>query len=258
MRNEHYACSPVPPGERRSIFELRADRRCIPALFRGSSIAAERPLRKQRQQLKQLSSGRESILKHALLQIDQFAPDIQTVREAVVAGEFTAETGPDGAIYTGISKHAVPHWFELISKAIEHPVVPRLSFFRMNVAGELPHSWIHSDDICARFAGLLYLNLPHQVRGGTAFWKHTGLQIDEMPSIEAMRAGGGNPDWFCTMMNREWRDLTFWEQVGFVGMKFNRFITYPTSRFHSRYPFEGFGTTPADARLVWTCFYDLA
>jgi len=197
-------------------------------------------------------------LKHALLQIDGFAPDIQQVRESVISGDFTTEIGPDGAIYTGISKHEVQHWFDLIAQAIEHPVVPRLSFFRMNVAGELPHSWVHSDEICARFAGIVYLNLPEQCRGGTAFWRHTGLHIDEMPSIEQMRAGGGNPDWFCTMMNREWKDLTFWEQVGFVGMKFNRFITYPTSRFHSRYPFEGFGATPADARLVWTCFYDLA
>jgi hypothetical protein len=258
MRNEHYACSPYPPGKGRSIFELRSDRRCVPALFRGSSIAAERPLRKQRAHAKQGPQESSTTLKHNLLLVDNFAEDIQSVRETVVTGEFSTETGPDGFPYTGINKHQVPHWFDLISKAIEYPIVPRLSFFRLNLAGELPHSWVHSDGICARFAGICYLNLPLQCRGGTAFWRHTGLQIDDMPSQESMQAGGGNPEWFCAMMNREWRDLTFWEQRDFISMKFNRFISYPTSRFHSRYPFEGFGTEPNDGRLVWTCFYDLA
>lgn len=197
-------------------------------------------------------------VKHTLLQIDNFAPDIAQVREAVVSGEFSTETGPDGCTYTGISKLQVPHWFELISAAIEHPVIPRLSFFRMNVTGEVPHSWVHSDDICAKFAAVVYMNLPHQCQGGTAFWRHTGLRMESMPSVDEMRETGTHVEWFLSMMNREWKDLTFWEQHGFVGMRFNRFITYPTSQFHSRYPFEGFGSTPQDARLVWSCFYDLA
>lgn len=260
MRHEHYARSPFPPGKGRSIFELRSDRRCVPALFRGSAVAAERPLRQQRAIRQQIEHRFEvsNPLKHTLLTVDDFASDIQQVRETVIAGDFSTETGPDGATYTGINKLQVPHWFDLLSKVIEHAITPRLSFFRMNLAGELPHSWVHSDDICARYAGILYLNLPDQCRGGTAFWRHTGLHIEDMPSVEHMSAGGGNPEWFCTMMNREWRDLTFWQQSGFVGMAFNRFVTYPTSRFHSRYPFEGFGGGPQDGRLVWTCFYDLA
>ena len=59
------------------------------------------------------------------------------------------------------------------------------------------------------------------------------------------------------MMNREWKDLTYWQQYGMAGMKFNRFISYPTAMFHSRYPFEGFGETPEEARLVWSVFYDI-
>lgn len=195
-------------------------------------------------------------MRHTLLQIDDFAPDVLDVRRQVIESEFTTEKGPDGCTYTGINKLQVPHWFELVSQAIEKPVIPRLSFFRLNLEGELPHSWVHSDDICARYAGLLYLNLPKQCRGGTAFWRHTGLFIDSMPPVKDME--DGNPEWFCSMMNREWKDLRFWEQSGFVEMAFNRFLSYPTSRFHSRYPFEGFGKTPADGRLVWVCFYDIA
>lgn len=197
-------------------------------------------------------------MKHTLLQIDNFAPDIAQVRDAVINGEFSTETGPDGFEYTGISKHQVPHWFDLIAQGLECSIIPRLSFFRLNLAGEVPHSWVHSDDICARFAAVLYLNLPNQCHGGTAFWRHTGLRMECMPSLEEMQATGTHVDWFLSMMQREWADLRFWEQHCFVGMQFNRFITYPTSQFHSRYPFEGFGTGPQDGRLVWSCFYDLA
>jgi hypothetical protein len=66
-------------------------------------------------------------------------------------------------------------------------------------------------------------------------------------------------DWtnYHQMMTREWKNLKPWTQTGFVPMQFNRFITYPTCFFHSRFPFEAFGTGPEDGRLIWICFYDI-
>jgi hypothetical protein len=46
------------------------------------------------------------------------------------------------------------------------------------------------------------------------------------------------------MMTKEWKKLEPWRQRDFVPMQFNRFITYPTSFFHSRFPFEAFGNGP--------------
>jgi len=188
---------------------------------------------------------------------DDFAPDAAQVREAVISGTFSSEKGPDGAIYTGISEYQVPQWYERIAEVLGKPIIPRLSCFRMNLAGELPHSWVHSDDICAKFASVLYLNPPEQCKGGTAFWAHMALHMDRLLTREQLAAKNINADWFYTMMNREWKDLTFWKQVGFVPMQFNRFITYPTCLFHSRFPFEGFGSGPEDGRLIWICFYDV-
>lgn len=196
-------------------------------------------------------------MQSTLIQVDDFAPDIEEVRKAVIAGGFATEVGPDGIEYTGISKHEVPHWYELISQAIGKPIIPRLSCFRLNLAGELPHSWLHSDEICAEYASVLYLNQPHQCKGGTAFWRHSALNMDSMPPSEDVIRMGLNPHWFAAMMSREWKDLMFWEQAGFVAMKSNRFITYPTRMFHSRYPFEGFGSGPEDGRLIWACFYSI-
>jgi hypothetical protein len=190
------------------------------------------------------------------LLIDNFAPDLAEVRDTVIKGGFTNKTGPDGALYTGISLHAVPHWFDLISDFTGRKIEPRLSCFRLNLARELPHSWVHSDDICATYASVLYLNRPEQCRGGTAFWRHKILGIDRLPSKESLLSQGLNADVFYRQMDRDWKDLDLWEQVDFNPMQWNRFITYRTSLFHSRFPFEAFGQGPEDGRLIWICFYD--
>lgn len=188
-------------------------------------------------------------MRPTLLQIDEFAPDAQAVRDAVIAKGFATEQGPDRLPYTGISRYNVPHWHALLMEVLGRDIHVKLSCFRLNIAGELPHSWVHSDEVCdASWAGVLYLNTPEQCRGGTAFWRHAGLGLEELPVGESQA--------FYGMMNREWRELSSWEQTSLVGMKFNRFCTYPTSFFHSRYPFQGFGSGPADGRLIWAVFYD--
>lgn len=189
-------------------------------------------------------------------QFDDFAPDALEVRKAVIAGGFKDEKGPDGAIYTGISQYPVNHWFDRLSHLLGKTITPRLSAFRLNLKGELPHSWVHSDDICAKFASVLYLNPPEQCTGGTAFWAHEkyGERLFSDSELAAM-----DMDWtqYHQMMTREWKNLKPWKQTEFRPMQFNRFITYPTCFFHSRFPFEAFGTGPEDGRLIWICFYDL-
>jgi hypothetical protein len=186
-----------------------------------------------------------------LLHLDDFASDALAVREAVINGPFRAEKGPDGAVYTGISDYPVPHWQQRIAEARGQRIIPRLSCFRMNLEGEMPHSWVHSDDICAKYASVLYLNLPEQCQGGTAFWRHRILGIDRLPPKSEV----GEDFYHC--MDADWKILDLWEQIGVVAMKFNRFITYPTCLFHSRYPHEAFGKGPKDGRLIWICFYDV-
>lgn len=192
-----------------------------------------------------------------LIQHNKFATDAEEVRTAVINGGFSTEMGPDGALYTGISTYPVDHWYENISQLRGHKISPKLSCFRLNLAGELPHSWVHSDDICAKFASVLYLNPPEQCSGGTAFWRHKELGIDRLPTRGELANKGINSDSYYSMIDQEWKKLEAWEQTHFIPMSWNRFITYPTCFFHSRYPFEAFGTSPKDGRLIWICFYDI-
>jgi hypothetical protein len=127
---------------------------------------------------------------------EDFAGDASQVRQRVIEAGFSTKTGPDGAQYSGISQYAVPHWYERIAAVVGAPITPRLSCFRLNLKGELPHSWVHSDDICAQYASVLYLNTPEQCAGGTALWKHRALGMERLLKPEELTARGMEVDAF--------------------------------------------------------------
>src|SRR3569833_858195 len=147
---------------------------------------------------------------------DDFAPDVRKVREAVIEEGFATEIGPDGAEYTGISKCAVPHWHTRISELLGVSIQPRISCFRLNLKGELPHSWVHSDDICAQWASVLYLILPSQCRGGTAFWRHATLNMKRKKTPVELKACGLNATTFYLFLFVLWLVLVVWWLFVFV------------------------------------------
>lgn len=188
---------------------------------------------------------------------DDFADNMDEVREKVITMPFADEKGPDDYVYKNVLVADMPVWFEELAGRVGKKIIPRMSFFRMNIERELPHSWVHSDDICAQYAAVLYMNKPAQCYGGTAMWKHLPTGLNFLPSPEQL-AAVNVPVSIREDIGKDTHDIKLWEQVGMVPMRYNRLVTYPTTYFHSRYPFEGFGATQEDARLVWTCFYDIA
>lgn len=194
-------------------------------------------------------------MKKTLIIADDFAPEPMLLRERVLASAFGDQVGPDGETYTGISVHQEPGLIDLITRLLERPIKPKMAFWRMNMAYETPHCFCHADTICAEWASILYLNLPEQCHGGTAFWRHNILRIDAMPTAEEARQWG-EPSEVAKRIGYDWQNPSLWEQVGFVGMKFNRFVTYPTKLFHSRWPQTGFGTSKETGRLIHVSFYD--
>lgn len=196
--------------------------------------------------------------RHALTIFDELISldRVAEIRREVLEGGFKTEIGPDGCEYTGISKAQYPELCKAVANALGHDIAVTMSFFRFNTKGDLPHSWVHSDEGCAGHAGILYLNPPEQCEGGTAFWKHEKLGLDEMPTIPELTAAGADVEGFSEMIHREWCVKDAWKMVGLAGMKFGRFITYRSRLFHSRWPFDAFGDKPENSRLIWVCFFD--
>lgn len=128
-----------------------------------------------------------------------------------------------------------------------------ISAFRLGHKDTTLHVNIHSDNVIGRWAGVYYLNLPEQCKGGTAFYRLKETGWDTMPTQEVLDASGHDLDW----LRDKWTNEEAWDLISLAGMKFNRFIFYPTEYFHSRFPLQGWGENENDSRLVWVVFFDV-
>ncbi len=185
----------------------------------------------------------------SLMAVDDFLPDALYVREQALAKSFGKHVHK-GVAYDGIGTAEPPNLDPFISAAVGESVKTSLSFFRLSMAGMPMNTYIHADATESEFAGVLYLHEPNVNHGGTAFWKHCGTGWREVqPVIDQDMAA---------MLGIDGKDDTKWIRESYVKSEFNRFLTYPSRLFHSRYPNQCDSPTKDGGRLVLACFYDLA
>lgn len=175
---------------------------------------------------------------------DDFLPHVDAVREHALAAPYTDFHAHDGEIYKRVWIGAVPGLQDAIEDKIG-PVQMLGMGYRLNFNGELPNAAIHSDLGWGTHAAVLYLS---EGDSGTAFWQHV--------ATEAKTIHVGDDALFEAVKD-DWNDADKWHQLSFVPMKLNRALIYESALFHSRYPFEAFGTGPQDGRLVAVAFFNL-
>lgn len=174
---------------------------------------------------------------------------------ATTTATFDDVEGPDGEVYRRVHVMDKNSFNTEISDWLGVPVTQRYSVLRLNYGGELPNSAIHSDALYDSHALVLYLSKPEDCKGGTAFWRHKRTGFTAWPTQRQILAKGKNPQRVWEGITKDWDDLNAWEQTHLAEMKFNRAICYPTSMFHSRFPFAAFGDCPENGRLVFCSFF---
>ena len=191
-----------------------------------------------------------------LIVLDSFAPNAEEIREKALAAGF--EDAPyQNRIYRGTgSKYQPVELLPRIARCFGQPIIPELSVFRLADEKEVPDASVHSDNITAAYAGMLYLTPDENCKGGTALWKHKETGWHQMPNPEEMAAAGFTRE----RIVEEWKNPDAWELTGLAPLKFNRWVAYPAAAWHSRYPLRGWGTSenPASARLTYNLFFDFA
>lgn len=121
-----------------------------------------------------------------------------------------------------------------------------LIFLRLSPAGvPCPHK-VHHDRSMGAYSLMLYLNRAGDCQGGTSFVGHIDTGIGYAPAI---------PD-FAAIVQAAQNDDNAWQIHEMAQMKPNRAVIFASERLHRAEPIGGFGTTPADARLVLTCFFN--
>lgn len=183
-----------------------------------------------------------------LVVVDDFLNRPGEIRGIGVNAEYSDHAGQDGETYKRVSIQNLPQVQAKIEEVMRRPVQMLGMGFRLNYAGELPNNEIHADLGWGTYAAVLYLSEPPDDGSvsGTAFWTHKATGTDRIRAGEVA---------LFEQVKDDWNDETKWEQNKFVSAKFNSCIIYRSELFHSRWPFEAFGNTPEDGRLIVVAFF---
>jgi len=187
------------------------------------------------------------------------SPYFYAVDDALPAGEFAMlreycqllkyhdRVGPDGATYQGISDEVPETIVEqmtcLLSWLVGYRAVIKICAFRLSVLGTVPPQWAHSDMEVARYASFLYIN---PGMGGTALLKHKETGLFTHPKDE----------YELTILHRDQNDMEKWAVTSKVDCAPNRALVIRSGLIHAALPFHGFGSGPADGRLILWTFFD--
>jgi len=186
--------------------------------------------------------------------IDGFLPEpaANAMRLSGLAAEYPAGGVEDaGATYPGMSlTMGTPHEAAMarhMSRILERPVSIQASFFRLmdkDKATTHGHDFrVHYDSEYSDNAFLIHLSRPEDAHGGTAFWRHVGLNEVEMTPENA------------GVVNSDLCERSAWDMDSFVGVRWNRALVYPSNKIHSMWPLQGWGDTPKTSRLIWTALF---
>lgn len=178
----------------------------------------------------------------SLFVIDDFYPYPMQLRNFALSRQYEDWLGPDGEVYKRICRCEVPAMRELLTGLLGPMEIHGMAF-RLNFGGEPPNAAIHSDVGWGTHALVHYLS---EGPSGTAFWKHKATQTDRIDPGDT---------YLFEQINRDWNDVSKWEQKRLVEMRFNRALIYESALFHSRWPFEAFGSYPEDGRLIVVAFF---
>lgn len=186
-----------------------------------------------------------------IIVIDGFAPDIDGVADAARSLDYSPMVY-EGVEYSGMSGRGMYFPAAALSDAMGFRVAPVETIFRCGIVGDKMAVWIHNDlgVAGAEWAAILYLtDPPAHDSSGTAFWRHVETGLVAQPSADSF-----SPE-MAQQFNIDGQTMRPWQMDGYVAMRKNRLVIYPANRFHSRWPYRAFGSSPADGRLIWVGFF---
>jgi Family of unknown function (DUF6445) len=125
---------------------------------------------------------------------------------------------------------------------------------RLTLAGDVGRYCVHVD-VGVDWSGVLYLTRPEHCSGGTTFFRHRPTDTDHAPvaAADLARCNASTPkEALDQILGQDSNDVTQWEQLVTVPMRFNRLVLFRPLLWHSAG--DGFGTSIEDGRLVQLFF----
>ncbi|MFM5917694.1 MAG: DUF6445 family protein [Novosphingobium sp.] len=198
----------------------------------------------------------------SLIVVDGFLADPLLARQQALALDY--DPGFKQGNYPGLQSTAplvIPGLEEAVSKIAGISLKAQEGTIhghcRITLAGDQGRSGVHIDP-CA-YSGILYLSLPQHCRGGTDFFRHKRTGLDRVPDRREDMLAAGYSDinlLIEDVVNRDTLKRGAWDKLMTLPMRFNRLVLFSPWQFHNSA--SGFGTGPANGRLVQTLFFAAA
>jgi hypothetical protein len=137
------------------------------------------------------------------------------------------------------------------------PTCDHYGKFRLSLAGDQGRGGIHVDQ--CHWSAILYLSHDEHSTGGTDFYRHKETNSEHAPYTHSHLKRWGYTSYqdFVDRVSRpQAKDMSKWEHVMQVPMRFNRLVLFRPWLWHNAGP--GFGTSPADGRLIHLLFFNNA
>ena len=190
--------------------------------------------------------------------VDDFYPDPQKVREVALGFDYPEQDGN----YPGRNSRQRLHIDGLdaaVSDILGQPVAGDTTQahaqFRITLAADQAKYHVHVDT-GVHWSGVAYLSLPEHCEGGTDLFRHieTGAERAPINDEELALFNAETPqEAINRVMTADANDLSKWEKVMTLPMRFNRLVLFRPWLWHSAT--AGFGTTPEDGRLIQGLFF---
>lgn len=194
-----------------------------------------------------------------LIVVDDFYRDPHRVRQQALACAYSDVRAMN---YPGFQSDSC-YPAEAIKKAFERFIDEDLVMdeksstfgrFRLMYSSTGSRLTIHTDSQ-SDWTGLIYLNLPEQCRGGTAFYRHKSTGLHGLPTEEeAQSVGEDVKDIESRTVGRDTQNLDAWDVVMFAAMRFNRLVLFRGYQFHSHTC--SWGDSPTTGRLTQNFFFN--
>lgn len=199
-------------------------------------------------------------MRQNIIIVDDFYSNPEEVREIALSQEY-----PDpGDDYTYPGRNSKGQYYndevhQKFENIVRQPLNPadQNGYFRISLETDTHKQDVHVDP-CWEWGGVIYLSDPKDCvdEGGTSFWKHNTLHMENCPkNDEEARTYGFScykEAWWTTVYG-DGQDRSKWTRYFLCPMKYNRLVLFRTHLWHSHN--FNFGTTLENGRLVQLFFF---
>ncbi|NIM26826.1 MAG: hypothetical protein GTO67_04840 [Gammaproteobacteria bacterium] len=198
----------------------------------------------------------------SILIIDRFYDDAEVVRQRALEFDFPVATAKKNYPGRNSAQRFLPNGIDdVVSQLVHEPVeaygTAEHGRFRLTMAedeGDRGY-YVHIDGH-AHWAGILYLTPDEHCQGGTEFYRHREHATDRCYTTHAEARAHGFDD--CSKfadetIERDGNDLSKWEHLMTVPMRFNRMVIFRPWFWHTAG--KSFGDSRENGRLVQLFFW---